>query len=215
MKKTLLVGAALVLAVAALPAIATGATITFSRSTSVTGNLSAGTSAIFTDTGNLLTISCTTHTIRATVRNASNSTRSTNTSVRILSTENVYSQTGQASCPYTLLGLSGLVGVRVRCDWLLTAIDTRTGTVTITADRCVELTFTTGPIAACSIFVDRQSVTVGVTSSANPTQIDVVANRASLTSTNNARTCGGLPNPSAARQTETIAIPTAGLSTTG
>jgi hypothetical protein len=205
MRKLLLVASVCAVALVAIPFSATAATITFSRSTSISGNLDRGQVARFDGAGGIITISCTSHFSEGTVRNLS-SPLSTNTSLLLSATLNRYS-----GCTYTAAGLSGTAVVLVRCDWLLTAIDTRTGTITLTVGPCVDITFSTGLVRGCSLSIGRQSVPVTITSHTTPTTgVSVTANRANVVYTTNGRCSGDAGGT--ATQTETITISTVGLS---
>jgi hypothetical protein len=212
MKKVLL-AAVVVLGLAAIPGFATAATITSSGSTIHTASLSPGSgSATFTTAG-LITITCTTHTVRlVTTDLRSTAGGSTNTSWLLRAANNTYSSSAPEPnaplCTYTALGASGAARVDIRCDWLLTAIDTRTGTITLPVDPCVTITFTTGANRGCVISVGRQSVNVAITSLANPTRVKVIATNAPVRFT----TVGCPIGAGTANQTETLSVQTLGIS---
>jgi hypothetical protein len=204
MGKLLLIASVCTVTLVSLPSSATAITITFSRSTSVTGNLDRGTLGRFDGAGGIITISCTGHFIELTINTRSGP--SPNTSILLSSGLNRYT-----GCTYTAAGFSGTVVVLVRCNWLLTAIDTRTGTVTLTAASCIDITFSTGLLRGCSISIGRQSIPVTFTSHTAPTTgISIIANRVPVVYTTNGRCAGD--NGGTANQTEAITLSTIGLS---
>jgi hypothetical protein len=204
MRKILLVASICAVALISLPSSATAITITFSRSTSISGNLDRATVARFDGGGGIITISCTSHFIELTVRNLAGP--SPNTSILLSATLNRYT-----GCTYTSAGASGTAVVLIRCDWLLTFVDTRTGTITFTGSPCIDITFSTGLIRGCSISLGRQSLPFTITSHTSPTTgISLTENRVSVAYTTNGRCAGdagGIWN-----QTQTITISTVGLS---
>lgn len=202
MKRLLIATAMVAVVAAALPSMASAATITFSGSTSVTGNLTAGSTANFVST--LVNITCTTHSIAATPRNLSRRD-STNTSLVIDSgAGNTY-----GGCTYTTLIGSGNVRVTNSCGWILTAATTTTGTITIPSG-CTRIDFTSGVISGCEIRIDAQSVSGTISSRTGPTSIEITVSRAPVTFTTNGR-CAGTSRGSA-NQTERVTVPTVGLS---
>jgi hypothetical protein len=223
MRKAFISAALLAVATAAVPAIASAATITFSSSTSVTGRLVGGTSATFVDREaplGTLTIRCTTHTI---VANAANLSRrvSTNTSLLIRGENNTYSSsvgTAPPACDYThtFFGSgSATVVVGRGCDWLLTAVDTRTAIVEILTNSCSTLEFTGGALAGCRIFVNRQTLTAGMmsdlrTATDRRTEVRLAVTNARVNYT--AVTCGGSSFAGDYLLTETLVFSTAGIS---
>jgi hypothetical protein len=204
MQKLLLIASVCAVALVSLPSSATAITLTFSRSTSISGTIDRSTVARFDGAGLIITISCTGHFLELTVRDLSGP--SPNTSVLVLAALNRYT-----GCTYTAAGASGTAVVLIRCNWLLTMIDTRTGTITITATPCIDITFSTGLVRGCSLSMGRQSSPDTITSHTVPTTgISFIENRAPVTYTTNGR-CAGDPGGTAS-QTETITFSTIGLS---
>jgi hypothetical protein len=195
MKKLVLAMAAVV-AVALVPSMATAATITFSRSTSVSGTLAPGTS--FASIANLgLRISCTTGSITALASDRfSGVGPSTGTSLVIRAVNSHLSQTGlgATTCAYTIpiIG-SGNVTFDNSCDVIVTARTTTTGDITVTANGCSTQRFTTGGLTGCTVNVDRQSITVGlriISGSSPTTNLTFSATRAAVDYTTNGRCAG-------------------------
>jgi hypothetical protein len=216
MRKLVLVAAALVAVAATLPALSMAGTITSSGAAVLTGNLTAGTSAVFTDPNTGLTIVCTTHTVRVRTGNIRRVGVSANTSAIINAGDNTYSSADatRPSCNYVVGLLRGLVRVDITapCDWGLTAVTDRAGTVTVPGG-CVRINLITGGLAGCVITVDAVSVNGTITNvrrATAPTTVLVLDVRnAPLTTMN--RGCPTMATRGAT-QTESIEVPTATVS---
>jgi hypothetical protein len=202
----------------ATTALAIAATITSSGPGVLTGNLAAGTSAVFTDPNTGLTIVCTTHTVRVRTGNIRRVGVSANTSAIINAGDNTYSSSDSTSpvCNYVAGLVRGLgrVDITPPCDWVLTAVTDRAGTVTVPGG-CVRINLTSGALAGCVITVDGVSVPVLLSNTRRQkpptTRASLVVRNAPLTTTNR-----GCPTASTrgALQTETIEIDTLSFSAT-
>jgi hypothetical protein len=228
-KKLVLTVALVAAGLAAIPAISNAINITSSGSRTLTGNLATGTVATFTDNINGLIVTCDTHTARilttdiSTIGDPRPTTTSTATSAVIRRANNTYTSSNPRHgrpplCDFTAngIGASGTARVTVTCDWILTAVDTRNGTVTLPCRRSAAQdnaqillggsgTFLDGAI----IRVDEQSAAATIRSDAAPTRIILTVNDRTIR-----YTCRGcvIFTSGTATQAETLVIPTVGLS---
>jgi hypothetical protein len=227
MRTTLSLTAAACAFLMMLPAAPHAINITPSGSSTLTGNITASSLlVVFRDSTNGLIITCDTHTVRISTRDLStinNTTaRSTATSAVIRRANNTYTSSNPTNrrpplCDFTANGLaaSGTARVDVTCDWILTAADTRNGTVTFPCRRSAGQDNALITLGGSGTFLDGARIRVDEQSGAGTVRSEAAPTRIiwSYTFTLIA-TCQGcvLFTSLFFNYTETWVIPTAGLS---